>query len=761
MLTDWEREFATSIAGRWRLIAMQQAGLIRLQRNCADCSCEGYCSVRFSLFPDRFGFTVYLQEANAEELAEHIRGAVRATKDALPLVKFATFGDARTKEKCLRHDANVQTITGVEADYDGGEISFERAVEIAEKARLKAIVYTSPSYTTEKPRWRVLCPLSAEMAPDMRDRMMARLSGLYQGVFAPESWALSQAYYVGRTADGAAPLVEPVDGMCIDELDELDEIAIGKPNGIRANGNGSINDPFDEEALLNAIASGESYHRAALSLLGHWASHGVGMLEAKQNLVMAFESVFPPDRDGRWHDRYNEIDKLVGYVYGKQADKLDERVEFVVRSTSDGATVEEPEADPSPPARPIEDWPEPLGLAAYHGLAGEVVCAIEPYTEADPAAILFQFLAACGNVFGRRAYFLVEDTRHHPNLFTLLVGNTSKARKGTSWRRIRRLFEETSWVNDCLCGGLSTGEGLIHRVRDRVIEAQYDKKTRKTHDVVVDPGVDDKRLLVIEEEFARPLRAMMRPENILSAVLREAWDGDQLQVMTKKSPQKATGAHISVIAHITRDDLLENMDMTSTANGFGNRLMFCCIRRSKTLPFGGRGGDQVIPPIRARLLEAINHCPIGELRFDHEAEELWREKYDELSAERLGMYGAITARGEAQVIRIALLYALLDQKQFIGAPHLEAALEVWRYADASARSIFGDKVGDRIADSILAALRRAGGAGMTRTQIRELLGNSIPASRIDAALAKLASQKLARGVTRNSTGGRSVTTWYL
>ena len=75
---------------------------------------------------------------------------------------------------------------------------------------------------------------------------------------------------------------------------------------------------------------------------------------------------------------------------------------------------------------------------------------------------------------------------------------------------------------------------------------------------------------------------------------------------------------------------------------------------------------------------------------------------------------------------------------------------MWRYADASARSIFGDKVGDRIADNILAALRRAGGAGMTRTQIRELLGNSIPASRIDAALAKLASQKLARGVTRNS-----------
>jgi hypothetical protein len=230
---------------------------------------------------------------------------------------------------------------------------------------------------------------------------------------------------------------------------------------------------------------------------------------------------------------------------------------------------------------------------------------------------------------------------------------------------------------------------LIHRVRDRVVEVQYDKKTRKTHEVVVDPGIDDKRLLVIEEEFARPLRAMMRPENVLSTVLREAWDGDRLQISTRKSPVKATGAHISAIGHITLADLLENMDMVSTANGFGNRLLFCRIRRSKKLPLGGRGGDQAIAALRTRVLEAIARCPTGELRFDHDAEDLWCEKYDELSADRLGMYGAVTARAEAQVIRLALLYALLDQSPFVGVPHLEAAIEVWRYADASARSIFG------------------------------------------------------------------------
>jgi hypothetical protein len=218
------------------------------------------------------------------------------------------------------------------------------------------------------------------------------------------------------------------------------------------------------------------------------------------------------------------------------------------------------------------------------------------------------------------------------------------------------------------------------------------------------------------------------------------------------------GAHISLIAHTTRDDLMAEMDMTSTANGFGNRFLFCRIRRSKSLPFGGRGNNQAIADIRAAVLEVVNRCPAGELCFDGAAEELWREKYDELSGDRLGMWGAITARGEAQVVRLALLYALLDQVQFIGVPHLEAALEVWRYADASARSLFGDKIGDRIADAILRALRLAGKDGMTRTQIRELVGNSVLANRIDDALIKLAAHKLARCATQ-TTAGRPAVIW--
>ena len=45
-------------------------------------------------------------------------------------------------------------------------------------------------------------------------------------------------------------------------------------------------------------------------------------------------------------------------------------------------------------------WPT-LDPAALHGLPGEVVQAIGPHTEADPVAIVAQYLIAAGNAIGR------------------------------------------------------------------------------------------------------------------------------------------------------------------------------------------------------------------------------------------------------------------------------------------------------------------------------------------------------------------------
>ena len=147
----------------------------------------------------------------------------RRVKEELPFLKLAAFGDKRTEKGSLRNDANVRWISGIEADFDAGSVPLDDAVEILEKLGCMAIVYTSPSYTDAKPRWRVVCPLSTGMANDRRNHMLGRLNGAIIEIFARESWTLSQSYYFGSVANNPSHRVEIIDGHTIDQLDDLDE----------------------------------------------------------------------------------------------------------------------------------------------------------------------------------------------------------------------------------------------------------------------------------------------------------------------------------------------------------------------------------------------------------------------------------------------------------------------------------------------------------------------------------------------------------
>jgi hypothetical protein len=152
-------------------------------------------------------------------------------------------------------------------------------------------------------------------------------------------------------------------------------------------------------------------------------------------------------------------------------------------------------------------WPV-LDAAAYHGLPGDVVRTIEPHTEADPVALLIQFLTLAGNVVGRSPYYQVESDRHHANLFGVLVGESAKARKGTSLGRVRSVVKaaDETWNGDRIRSGLSSGEGLINEVRDPV--QKWNVKEQQTE--TADPGVTDKRLAVVEPEFAGVLSVAER-----------------------------------------------------------------------------------------------------------------------------------------------------------------------------------------------------------------------------------------------------------
>jgi hypothetical protein len=528
---------------------------------------------------------------------------------------------------------------------------------------------------------------------------------------------------------------------------------------------------------------------AAVLLARHWPEKGIrdkcamaltgallrrGWSEEKTSQFVQAVAVAAGDEEVRMRSgkagpaaRKLEVgDKCTGWptvirAMGPSGVEIVKRVrEWLGFSDSNPATDDLPLPEPPP-------WPDPPGEEAFSGLAGRIVRAIEPASEADPAALLIQTLVTFGNVIGRSAYFQVEADMHHGNEFVVLVGKTSKARKGTSWGRVSRLFREAEqqWVDERVQSGASSGEGIIWSIRDAIHKRERVKERSEDPryvEVEADPGIADKRLLVHEPEYAGVLKQTERQGNTLSAVLRQAWDGGDrpLRTMTKNSPARATGGHVSLVGHITAEELRRYLTETETANGFANRFLWVCTDRSKLLPEGGHVDQAEMEGLRVELVRALEFAKsAGEVCRDEEARVLWCDIYAELSEGKPGLAGALLARAEAHVMRLALLYALLDCSATIQARHLLAAIAVWEYCERSVHFVFGDSLGDPVADELLRALRGAFPAGLTRTEISNYFQRNVPANQIGRALGLLLQEKLVRREPEQ-TGGRPSERWY-
>jgi hypothetical protein len=405
---------------------------------------------------------------------------------------------------------------------------------------------------------------------------------------------------------------------------------------------------------------------------------------------------------------------------------------------------EDPQLPDTGTLPPPAGWPTPPAAAVYHELLGEIVTTIAPHTEADPIAILTQLLVSFGAAVGRGAYFQVEATRHHPNEFMLLVGDSSRARKGSSWDHVRRLLAALDpTIEPRIMTGLSSGEGLIWAVRDPTGQ---------------DPGISDQRLLVIEPEFASVLKAASREISTLSPTLRSAWDGRPLAILTRTAPARATSAHIAVIGHITQQQLRRHTTTIELANGYLNRILLIACRRQRLLPEGGQHDPLAATGLTRLLAATLKHATAaGQVRLDPDARELWHHAYRQLARPLPGPVGQITARAEAHTIRLALIYALTDGQPQIRPPHLTAALALQDYAARSAGWALHGATGQPLAEQIHAALA-ANPAGLTRSQISDTLKHNQPAGQIDHALNALHAAGRAT-VTQIATGGRPAQLW--
>lgn len=392
-------------------------------------------------------------------------------------------------------------------------------------------------------------------------------------------------------------------------------------------------------------------------------------------------------------------------------------------------------------------WPT-LNPAALHGPIGHATRLLTPHTEADPTALLATLLTGWAATLTRTPHVVAGHAQHAARLSVVIVGDTAKARKGTSWATARLILDhiDPTFMLTRVIGGFGSGESVIDEVRDPQPSEDPDKPG--------DPGAEDKRLLIHEPEFARVLKVCARESSVLSTIIRDAWDGSRLQARARTRQAVATGHHISIIGHITAPELGRTLDTTEIAGGFANRILWICAKRSKRLPFDVEIDPTQLVDITAELKARAEQARrIGRVDFAPEARARWEQLYNEMADDDPGgLLGMIVARPEPQTLRLALIYALLDGQRTIDTPHINAAWALWTYSRQSAAYIWGDAIGDEIADTLLKAIRKAGTDGIDLTAQSALFSRKIPAKRLATARTDLETRGLIETVQVQTDG---------
>lgn len=395
-----------------------------------------------------------------------------------------------------------------------------------------------------------------------------------------------------------------------------------------------------------------------------------------------------------------------------------------------------------------------LHPAALHGPIGEVLARIAPTTEAHPAGILAQTLALIGAMIGDGPHVVIGGSKHPARIWPMIVGRTGSGRKGESLAQARKFVSSFSsfssyFVEHCLASGLSSGEGLVAHFQPP--GAKEDDQQR------------DRRLAVTEVEFARTLAASKRESSTLGPMLRTLWEQDSAQVMTRTEPLKVTGIHLVVIAHITARELRMRLSDADVAGGTVNRFLPIAVKQTKLLV------DETDEPDTAELaahiaatVQAAHHAPAHRYRRTPAAQAYWARIYRVLSESEMdGPLGEVLARAPAYVLRLALLYAVLDRAEDLEPEHLRAGLAVIKYSIDSARGIFGDLAGTGDQNKLAEALQAAGDEGLTRAEISKVFGRNRDAATLDALLGDLTERGYITSHKHTTGKGRPTTvfTW--
>jgi hypothetical protein len=382
----------------------------------------------------------------------------------------------------------------------------------------------------------------------------------------------------------------------------------------------------------------------------------------------------------------------------------------------------------------------------FHGILGQIVDAADGTTEADPVGVYASLLAGAGVLMGPRPHVMVGNTRHPLLIWPLLFGRTGSGRKGeaTGTAEIFLLSSSIGPWAPLFVSGLSSGEGLIERIRD--VRDEEDKG-----------GSEDKRLVVIEPEFATVLARAKREGSTLGSVLRLAWDGKPLSVLNRTA-LKASSSHVGIIGHVTPKEFRMKLAEAEISGGTYNRFLPFFVERSKRLPIPEGVDEQTRRQLGAELTEKI--VAAGQARsritLDRGAVELWHaELYDEMTEadDEDEAWSEFARRAAPYCLRAAALLTVLDEMSVIHDVHLKAAGALVKYSIASAKYVLDRQIRDPRLDRIRRNIDAAGQDGLTRSAISGLFSRNLAKTVLDELLDGLVDTGEYERFDR-ATGGR-------
>jgi hypothetical protein len=420
-----------------------------------------------------------------------------------------------------------------------------------------------------------------------------------------------------------------------------------------------------------------------------------------------------------------------------------------------------------------------LGAGAYYGVLGEYVRKIDGNTEATAAAMLGHLLVMVGTYIGPNHYIEWEE-KQRARINLVVGGPTSVGRKGTSKYHALTLLRRCDpdfFDKQVRSGGMSSGEGIIVAVMDKEITVTVEPPEEEPlpapkdgEPVATEPVAKekkkkpvakketkiipvDKRLCLIEPEFANVCAMCKREGSSLSVVIRQAFDGDGNLSNLIVEPREAYGAHISIVGHITQQELNAKFSALDQANGFGNRFLWFAVKSEKCitrpLPVSAKVLQSFTTRLLSVLITAANQVEPRQYKLTEPALEWWDREYPPMREEQPGALGTMMSRGPTFVLRIALIFAILDGSRTIEVAHLDAAMAIWKFSCQSAVYLMGKQTASGFAERLCRTIAKAKpGEGMARKEMFKHHGKT--AEEFAEALAELLAAGRIRRVDKRT-----------